>query len=132
MNRLLVSVPVVVGLEHWAPNQHLAILAVSGFGVVPLAAWMGATERLAEHLGDAAHNGAASILLNELVYPATIRVSGPAAVLVPFMALSSPPLNGGSVVQRAGSRSSGTGRRFRNPRTLSTFVDRTERPGRAG
>jgi Ca2+:H+ antiporter len=53
MNWLLVFVPVAIGLEHWAPEQHLAIFLVSGLGILPLAAWMGrATEHLAERMGE--------------------------------------------------------------------------------
>jgi Ca2+:H+ antiporter len=53
MNWLLVFVPVAIGLEHWAPQQHLAIFAASGLGILPLAAWMGrATEHLAERMGE--------------------------------------------------------------------------------
>jgi Ca2+:H+ antiporter len=53
MNWLLVFVPLAIGLEHWAPQQHLAIFAVSGLGILPLAAWMGrATEQLAERMGE--------------------------------------------------------------------------------
>jgi len=53
MTWLLLFVPVAIGLEHWMPQQHLAIFAASGLGILPLAAWMGrATERLAEHMGE--------------------------------------------------------------------------------
>jgi Ca2+:H+ antiporter len=53
MNWLLIFVPVAIGLEHWMPQQHLAVFAASGLGILPLAAWMGrATERLAERTGE--------------------------------------------------------------------------------
>ena len=53
MNWLLVFVPAAIALEHWAPEQHLAIFLVSGLGILPLAAWMGrATEHLAERMGE--------------------------------------------------------------------------------
>ena len=53
MNWLLVFVPVAIGLEHWAPHQHLAVFAASGLAIVPLAAWLGrATEHLAERMGE--------------------------------------------------------------------------------
>jgi Ca2+:H+ antiporter len=53
MSWLLVFVPLAIGLEHWMPQQHLAIFAASGLGILPLAAWMGrATERLAERMGE--------------------------------------------------------------------------------
>jgi len=53
VNWLLVFVPLAIGLEHWAPQQHLAIFVVSSLGILPLAAWMGrATEHLAERMGE--------------------------------------------------------------------------------
>jgi Ca2+:H+ antiporter len=53
MKWLLIFVPVAIGLEHWMPQQHLAVFAASGLGILPLAAWMGrATERLAERTGE--------------------------------------------------------------------------------
>jgi len=53
MNWLLLFVPVAIGLEYGAPQQHLAIFVVSGLGILPLAAWMGrATEHLAERMGE--------------------------------------------------------------------------------
>lgn len=53
MSWLLVFVPVAIGPEHWAPQQHLAIFVVSSLGILPLAAWMGrATEQLAERMGE--------------------------------------------------------------------------------
>jgi len=53
MNWLLLFVPLAIGLEYWAPQQHLAIFLVSGLGILPLAAWMGrATEHLAERMGE--------------------------------------------------------------------------------
>jgi Ca2+:H+ antiporter len=53
VNWLLVFVPVTVALEHWMPQQQLAIFVTSGLGILPLAAWMGrATEHLAERTGE--------------------------------------------------------------------------------
>jgi Ca2+:H+ antiporter len=53
MNWLLVFVPVAIGLEHLAPQQHLLIFAASGLAILPLAGWMGrATEQLAERMGE--------------------------------------------------------------------------------
>lgn len=53
MNWLLIFVPVAIGLEHWMPQQHLAIFAASGLGILPLAMWLGrATEQIAERLGE--------------------------------------------------------------------------------
>lgn len=53
MNWLLVFIPITVALEHWAPQQQLAIFAASGLAILPLAAWMGrATEQLAERTGE--------------------------------------------------------------------------------
>lgn len=53
MNWLLIFVPITVALEHWAPQQKLAIFATSGIAILPLAAWMGrATEHLAERTGE--------------------------------------------------------------------------------
>lgn len=53
MNWLLIFLPVAIGLEHWAPQQHLAIFASSSIAILPLAAWMGrATEHLAERMGE--------------------------------------------------------------------------------
>jgi len=53
MNWLLVFVPIAVVLEHWAPQQQLAIFVASGLGILPLAAWMGrATEHLAARMGE--------------------------------------------------------------------------------
>ena len=49
---LLVFVPVAIGLELFAPEQHTAIFVASVLAILPLAAYMGrATETLAEHLG---------------------------------------------------------------------------------
>ncbi|MBI2738844.1 MAG: calcium/proton exchanger [Rhodospirillales bacterium] len=53
MNWLLVFVPLAIGLEHWMPQQHLAVFAASGLGILPLAMWLGrATEQLAERMGE--------------------------------------------------------------------------------
>lgn len=53
LNWLLVFVPLAVGLEHFAPGQHLLVFAASGLAILPLAGWMGrATEHLAERLGE--------------------------------------------------------------------------------
>ena len=30
MNRLLLFIPVAIGLEHWLPHQHITIFAASG------------------------------------------------------------------------------------------------------
>ena len=49
---LLVFVPLAIGLELFAPEQHTAIFVASVLAILPLAAYMGrATETLAEHLG---------------------------------------------------------------------------------
>jgi hypothetical protein len=49
---LLVLVPLAIGLELFAPEQHTAIFVASVLVILPLAAYMGrATETLAEHLG---------------------------------------------------------------------------------
>ncbi|MGE0659455.1 MAG: calcium/proton exchanger [Reyranellaceae bacterium] len=53
LNWLLVFVPIAVGLEHFAPGQHLLVFVASGLAILPLAGWMGrATEHLAERLGE--------------------------------------------------------------------------------
>ena len=53
MSWLLLFIPVAIGLEHWLPEQHIAIFAASGLAILPLAGWMGrATEHLAERLGE--------------------------------------------------------------------------------
>ena len=53
MNWLLIFLPVAIGLEYWAPQQHLAIFASSSIAILPLAAWMGrATEHLAVRMGE--------------------------------------------------------------------------------
>ena len=53
MNWLLVFVPAAIGLEIWAPHQHLAIFGCASVAILPLAAWMGrATEHLAERMGE--------------------------------------------------------------------------------
>jgi Ca2+:H+ antiporter len=50
---LLLFVPLAVALEQLAPERHLAIFAVAGLAIVPLAGWLGrATEQLAERLGE--------------------------------------------------------------------------------
>lgn len=54
MNWLLLLVPAAIGLKWLAPECYILIFAVSSFGIIPLAWWMGrATEDLAERLGDA-------------------------------------------------------------------------------
>jgi len=53
MNWFLAFIPITLALEHWAPQQKLAIFAASGLAILPLAAWMGrATEHLAERTGE--------------------------------------------------------------------------------
>jgi len=53
MNWFLAFIPITLALEHWAPNQQLAIFGASGLAILPLAAWMGrATEHLAERTGE--------------------------------------------------------------------------------
>jgi Ca2+:H+ antiporter len=53
MNWLLLFVPVAVGLEFLAADQHLLIFVASSLAILPLAAAMGrATEGLAEHMGE--------------------------------------------------------------------------------
>jgi len=53
INWLLLFAPIAIGLEHFAPENHLLVFVVSGLAILPLAAWMGrATEHLAEHLGE--------------------------------------------------------------------------------
>jgi len=53
MNWLLVFVPVAIGLEFLAPQQHLFIFLAAALAVLPLAGWMSrATEHLAEKSGD--------------------------------------------------------------------------------
>jgi Ca2+:H+ antiporter len=53
MNWLLVFVPVAIGLEYLAPQQHLFIFLAAALAVLPLAGWMSrATEHLAEKSGD--------------------------------------------------------------------------------
>jgi Ca2+:H+ antiporter len=51
---LLLFIPAAVGLEWFAPEQHLPIFITSSLAILPLAWWMGrATEELADRLGDA-------------------------------------------------------------------------------
>lgn len=53
MNWLLLFVPVAIGLEFLAPEQHLLVFATSSLAILPLAGWMGrATEQLAERMGE--------------------------------------------------------------------------------
>jgi Ca2+:H+ antiporter len=53
VNRLLVFVPIAIGLELLAPDRHLAIFLASALAIVPLAGWMGrATEHLAARMGE--------------------------------------------------------------------------------
>lgn len=53
MNWLLVFVPVAIGLEYLAPQQHLYIFLASAVAVLPLAGWMSrATEQLADKAGE--------------------------------------------------------------------------------
>jgi len=53
LNWLLVFVPVAIGLEFLAPQQHLFIFLAAALAVLPLAGWMSrATEHLAEKSGD--------------------------------------------------------------------------------
>jgi Ca2+:H+ antiporter len=48
-----VFIPITLALEHWVPQQQLAIFAASGLAILPLAAWMGrATEHLAERTSE--------------------------------------------------------------------------------
>jgi hypothetical protein len=45
MNWLQLFVPVAIGLEFVAPEQHLLVFATSSLAILPLAGWMGrATE----------------------------------------------------------------------------------------
>ncbi len=53
MNWLLLLIPVAIGLEFLAPEQHLLVFATSSLAILPLAGWMGrATEQLAERMGE--------------------------------------------------------------------------------
>jgi Ca2+:H+ antiporter len=53
MNWLLLFVPLTIGLELLAPQQHLYIFFAAAVAVLPLAGWMSrATEHLAERSGD--------------------------------------------------------------------------------
>jgi len=53
LNWLLVFVPVAIGLEFLAPQQHLFIFLAAALAVLPLAGWMSrATEHLAEKSGE--------------------------------------------------------------------------------
>jgi Ca2+:H+ antiporter len=53
MNWLLLFIPIAIGLEHLAPDQHLFIFLASALAILPLAGWMGrATEQLAERMGE--------------------------------------------------------------------------------
>jgi Ca2+:H+ antiporter len=53
MNWLLVFVPLAIGLQYFAPEQHLLIFFAAAIAILPLAKWMGhATERLAERTSE--------------------------------------------------------------------------------
>ena len=53
MNWLLLFVPVAIGLEFLAPDNHLLVFAASSLAPLPLAMWLGrATEQLAERMGE--------------------------------------------------------------------------------
>jgi Ca2+:H+ antiporter len=53
MNWLLIFVPVAIGVEGLAPDQHLLVFVTSALAILPLAASMGrSTERLAERMGE--------------------------------------------------------------------------------
>lgn len=53
INWLLVFIPIAIGLEHVAPQQHVLIFLAAGLAILPLAGWMGrATEHLAERMGE--------------------------------------------------------------------------------
>ncbi len=53
MNWLLIFVPIAIGLEFLAPQQHLYIFLAAALAVLPLAGWMSrATEHLAEKAGE--------------------------------------------------------------------------------
>jgi Ca2+:H+ antiporter len=53
LNLLLVFVPVTVGLEYLAKDQHTLIFAAACLAIIPLAGWMGrATEQIAEKTGE--------------------------------------------------------------------------------
>ena len=53
MSWLLVFVPIVIGLEWFAPERHELVFFASALAILPLAGWMGrATEQLATRLGE--------------------------------------------------------------------------------
>ncbi|MGB5181670.1 MAG: calcium/proton exchanger [Xanthobacteraceae bacterium] len=53
MNWLLISMPVAICLEVFAPDRYLLIFSTSCLAILPLARWMGrATEQLAERMGE--------------------------------------------------------------------------------
>lgn len=53
LNWLLLFVPLTLGLEYLAPQQHLLIFLSAAVAIIPLAGWLGrATEQLAERSGD--------------------------------------------------------------------------------
>jgi Ca2+:H+ antiporter len=53
LNWLLLCVPIAIGLEYLAPQQHLAIFFAAAIAIIPLAGWLGkATEQLAERSGE--------------------------------------------------------------------------------
>lgn len=53
MNWLLIFVPVVLALEHFAPEKSLWIFVTAALAIIPLAGWLGrATEQVAERAGE--------------------------------------------------------------------------------
>ncbi len=53
LNWLLIFVPIVIGMEFLAPENHTLIFIASCLAILPLAGWMGkATEHLAERTGE--------------------------------------------------------------------------------
>ncbi len=52
-NWLLIFIPVAIGLEHFAPQQHLLVFLSAALAILPLAGWMSrATEHLAGKTGE--------------------------------------------------------------------------------
>jgi Ca2+:H+ antiporter len=45
MNWLLLFVPVAIGVEFVAPEQHLLVFATSSLAILPLAGWTGRATR---------------------------------------------------------------------------------------